>query len=141
MPRKGGEFCWVGSRKGPLSCQCEPLHLLKREILLTPVSKSFTSPTAGPYSYSMNIPKNCSHGLALASCTHSDIDRTQFWLFPPYGIGVLLLLLLLLRHFSRVRLCVTPETAAHQALPFLGFSRQEHWSGFPLPSPMHESEQ
>ena len=30
--------------------------------------------------------------------------------------------------------------AAHQALPSLGFSRQERWSGFPFPSPMHESE-
>ena len=30
--------------------------------------------------------------------------------------------------------------AAHQALPSLGFSRQEHWSGLPFPSPMHESE-
>ena len=49
-------------------------------------------------------------------------------------------LLLPLTHFSRVRLCVTPETAAHQAPPSLGFSRQEHWSGLPLPSPMHESE-
>ena len=41
---------------------------------------------------------------------------------------------------SRVRLCATPETAAHQAPPSLGFSRQEHWSGLPFPSPMHESE-
>ena len=31
------------------------------------------------------------------------------------------------------------ETAAHQAFPFLGFSRQEHWSGLPFPSPIHES--
>ena len=38
-------------------------------------------------------------------------------------------LLLLLSHFSHVRLCVTPETAAHQAPLSLGFSRQEHWSG------------
>ncbi|XP_060989961.1 leukemia NUP98 fusion partner 1 isoform X1 [Dama dama] len=30
--------------------------------------------------------------------------------------------------------------AAHQAPPSLGFSGQEHWSGLPLPSPMHESE-
>ena len=51
------------------------------------------------------------------------------------------MLLLLLSHFSRVQLCVTPETAAHQAPPSLGFSRQEHWSGLPFPSPMHESEQ
>ena len=48
--------------------------------------------------------------------------------------------LLLLSCFSRVQLCVTPETAAHQASPSLGFSRQEHWSGLPFPSPMHESE-
>ena len=34
----------------------------------------------------------------------------------------------------------TAETAAHQAPPSLGFSRQEHWSGLPFPSPMHESE-
>ena len=51
-----------------------------------------------------------------------------------------LLLLLLLSHFSRVRLSATPETIAHQAPLSLGFSRQEHWSGLPFPSPMHESE-
>ena len=33
-----------------------------------------------------------------------------------------------------------PEMAAYQASPSLGFSRQEHWSGLPFPSPMHESE-
>jgi len=47
---------------------------------------------------------------------------------------------ILLSHFSRVRLCVTPLTAAHKAPLSLGFSRQEHWSGLPFPSPMHESE-
>ena len=46
------------------------------------------------------------------------------------------MLLLLLSHFSRVRLYVTPWTAAHQAPPSMGFSRQEYWSGLPLPSPM-----
>ena len=50
------------------------------------------------------------------------------------------LLLLLLSSFSRVQLFATPKTAAHQALPSLGFSRQEHWSGLPFPFPMHESE-
>ena len=48
--------------------------------------------------------------------------------------------LLLLSHFSRVRLCATPQTEAHQAPPSLGFSRQEYWSGLPFPCPMHESE-
>ena len=45
-----------------------------------------------------------------------------------------ILLLLLLSCFSRVRLCATPQTAAHQALLSLGFSRQEHWSKLPFPS-------
>ena len=53
---------------------------------------------------------------------------------------ILHLRLLLLSRFSRVRLCATPQTAAHQAPLCLGFSRQEHWSGLPFPSPMHESE-
>ena len=45
------------------------------------------------------------------------------------------LLLLLLSRFSRVQLCATPSTAAHHAPTSLGFSRQEHWSGLPFPSP------
>ena len=47
-------------------------------------------------------------------------------------------LLLLLSRFSRVWLCATPQMAAHQAPPSLGFSRQEHRSGLPFPSLMHE---
>ena len=47
---------------------------------------------------------------------------------------------LLLSHFSHVWLCVNPWTATHQAPLSLGFSRQEHWSGLPFPSPVHESE-
>ena len=54
-----------------------------------------------------------------------------YWMFLE---AALLLLLLLLHCFSRVWLCATPQTAAHQALPSLGLSRQEHWSG-PFPSP------
>ena len=52
----------------------------------------------------------------------------------------LVLLLLLLSRFSRVWLWETPQTASYQAPLSLGFSRQEHWSGLPCPSPMHESE-
>ena len=39
------------------------------------------------------------------------------------------------KSLSRVRLLVTPWTAAYQAPPSMGFSRQEYWSGSPLPSP------
>ena len=42
--------------------------------------------------------------------------------------------------FSCVRVYTTPWTAVHKAPLALGFSRQKHWSGLPLPSPMHESE-
>ena len=49
-----------------------------------------------------------------------------------------LCMLPLLSRFSRIQLCSTLQTAAHQAPPSLGFSRQEHWSGLPFPSPMHE---
>ena len=39
------------------------------------------------------------------------------------------------KSLSRVRLLATPWTVAHQAPPSMGFSRQEYWSGLPLPSP------
>ena len=40
------------------------------------------------------------------------------------------------KSLSRVQLLATPWTAAHQAPPSMGFSRQEYWSGVPLPSPI-----
>ena len=40
-----------------------------------------------------------------------------------------------MKSLSRVQLLATPWTAAHQAPPSMGFSRQEYWSGVPLPSP------
>ena len=43
-------------------------------------------------------------------------------------------MLLLLSHFSHVQLCATQQTRAHQTPPAMGFSRQEYWSGVPLPS-------
>ena len=39
------------------------------------------------------------------------------------------------KSLSRVWLLATPLTAAYQAPPSVGFSRQEYWSGVPLPSP------
>ena len=39
------------------------------------------------------------------------------------------------KSLSRVQLFTTPWTAAYQAPPSMGFSRQEYWSGLPLPSP------
>ena len=52
---------------------------------------------------------------------------------------LLSILLLLLKSFQSCPTLCDP-IAAHQAPLSLGFSRQEHWSGLPFPSPMHESE-
>ena len=43
------------------------------------------------------------------------------------------------KSLSPIRLFVTPWTAAYQAPPSMGFSRQEYWSGVPLPSPFKAS--
>ena len=43
------------------------------------------------------------------------------------------------KSLSHVRLFATPWTAAYLAPPSMGFSRQEHWSGVPLPSPNQHS--
>ena len=45
-----------------------------------------------------------------------------------------------MKPLHRVQLLVTPKTAAYQALPSMGFSRQEYWSGLPLPPPMKYEE-
>ena len=67
------------------------------------------------------------HRLSFQTCC---FKRSQVQM-----VMLLLLLLLLLNCFSRFRLRVTPKTAAHHAPLSPGFSRQEHWSGLPLPSP------
>ena len=63
----------------------------------------------------------------------------QNWRGGPRNVNTelaLQVILLLLSRFSCVRLCATPQTAAHQAPLSLGFSRQ-YWSGLPFPAPMY----
>ena len=62
------------------------------------------------------------------------------WDFPGKNTGVgchflLKCMKMKVKLLSRVRLCATPWTAAYQAPPSMGFSRQEYWNGVPLPSP------
>ena len=66
-------------------------------------------------------------GKSSGSLVEDGLERYEMETWRP--IKRQLSMLLLLSHFSHVRLCVTPEMAAHQAPPSLGFSRQEHWSG------------
>ena len=61
------------------------------------------------------------------------------WDSPGKNTGVrchFLLQCMKVKLLSHVRLLVTPWTTAYQAPPSMGFSRQEHWSGVPLPSLM-----
>ena len=71
--------------------------------------------------------------MALEGIVPSEISQTEK---DKHCVISPTLLLLLLSRFSRVRICATPQTAAHQAPLSMGFSRQEYWSGVPLPSPI-----
>ena len=95
-----------------------------------------------------SVPPHCHQCLSVFIFSHfCRCMLVSHWLYCVFHerkatsvLFVAMLCYAMLSHFSRVRLCVTPQTAAHQASPSLGFSRQEHWSGLPFPSPMHESE-
>ena len=67
-------------------------------------------------------------GLYLSDVPHPKVLINSCLTTPQDMIGSTMLLL---SHFSRVWLCATPA---------LGFSRQEHWSGLPFPSPVHKNE-
>ena len=83
----------------------------------------------------LNILYFCCRIFLLRSGLFSDQTLLPHLPFTPY----IRLLLLLLSCFSHVRLCATPQTAAYQAPPSMGFSRQEYWSGVPLPSPIYQT--
>ena len=72
------------------------------------------------------------HGVAMSQ---TQLINFHFSLSNNNRSSIYMLLLLLLSRLSHVQLCATPQTAAHQAPPSMGFSRREYWSGLPLPSP------
>ena len=82
-----------------------------------------TSPIPSHHPHISNMPR-------LASNWHPLTCLLSLPLCP-----LIISLLLLLSHFSRFWLLATQCTAAYQAPPSMGFSRQEYWSGVPLPSP------
>ena len=93
---------------------------------------SFIGKKKKPSSDLNNIQQTLSLGLVrAATCAETDLKLTTLTSVAAAAKS----LQSCLCDTSVVSLCVTPETAAHQAPPSLGFSRQEHWSGLPLPSP------
>ena len=79
-------------------------------------------------------------GLKIVNFRWNQVSLWQHSILRETSFKICNLLLLLLSRFSHVQFCLTPETAAHQVPLSLGFCRQEHWSGLPFPSPMHERE-
>ena len=74
-------------------------------------------------------------GILICDRYQLDVSSTS----PTPIISIKISLLLLLSRFSRVQLFATPWTAAYQAPPPMGFSRQEYWSRVPSPSPQNIS--
>ena len=76
----------------------------------------------------VELRKTCSSSSTTNTCNRENANYLKGFLITQ-----------LPSRFSRVRLCATSWTADYQASLSMGFSRQEHWSGLPFPSPMHES--
>ena len=117
-------YCWS------LTLSPNSTSILSR--LLSPLIHSHTNSFIF---FSINI---CFTPLKYFLFEYSCFIMCQFLLYSKVNQQYIHILLLL-SHFSHVRLCATPWTAAYQASPSMGFSRQEHWSGLPFPSPVHES--
>ena len=118
----------------------------RTKTTLMAASQSHSIPLSGSH-YSFNRLSHCPPiHLGLPRVIEPIAGQTEmlpFWIqtlkpshHAPMAHTKSFMLLLLLSRFSRVRLCATQQTEAHQAPPSLGFSRQEHWSGLPFPSPI-----
>ena len=80
-----------------------------------------------------------SHFDSVRPHRHQPTRLRRPWDSPGKNTGVgchFLLQCVKVKSLSHVRLLATPWTAAHQTPPSTGFSRQEYWSGVPLPSPL-----
>ena len=68
--------------------------------------------------------------------SHAALFTSPYILAPRFFLGKMELTVLSLQsHFSRAQFFATLWTIALQAPLPMGSSRQEHWSGFPFPSP------
>ena len=94
-------------------------------------------------------PQTLQHAHLLAYSSNSYIaeiiQRRQhcLYLFISFFFCTWVHCSLLLSAAKSLQMCLTlcdPRDGSPPGFPVLGFSRQEHWSGLPFPSPMHESE-
>ena len=108
------------SDPGVYTVETSPISVCIRKIIGLKV-KTGSPILKGPCMVSLTSPRGLTHLTLRSSESNNSLKSCE---------GAML------SHFSRVRLCATLEMAAHQAPPSLGFSRQEHWSGLPFPSPI-----
>ena len=101
-------------------------HSIFKELPFSSVSSNTPSPHIGPYLQIQSaLPANLYPESFYSSIFIAIISGHPFIISHPGYCHSALLLLLLLSRFSHVRLCATPQMAAHQAPLSLGFSRQE----------------
>ena len=115
---------------GPRSCTPLPLLVSGRALKVTMRSKNLIKVLVAQSCPTLCNPMGCSlpgssvHGILQA--------RTLEWAAISFSNACI--------HAKSLQSCLTlcdPIDGNHQAAPSLGFSRQEHWSGLPFPSPMH----
>ena len=122
----------------------ESFPMSRHHVIKTIISYSFSTHKTGNF-VKMIKPCLCCCCCEVASVM-SDYVRPHRrqptrlrrpWDSPGKNTGVgchFLLQCMKVKPISRVRLLGTPWTAAHEAPPSMGFSRQEYWSAWPLPS-------
>ena len=137
---------WVFSRWSQLFTTAQKvLQLLSGAVVPNHVQSSIYLPSIlqSPSFLGHVSTPHLSESSSRLFCLPANLQANCF-VIPPFNVlyycTYYSVLLLLLSRFSRIQLCATPQTASYQAPLSLGFSRQEHWSGLPFPSPMHESE-
>ena len=119
-------------------------HFSRVQLCATPWTAAYQAPPSMGFSRQeywsgVSLPSPgtfiVSSKLQLSVCNYGEFVTIMSSDFISSCFISLIPLLLLLSRFSHVQLCATPWTAAHQSPPSMGFSRQEYWSGVPLPSP------
>ena len=118
-------------------CVCVLSRFSHVQLCATPWTAGSLAPLSMGFSRQDSSPGNRPHpGIKPESLIFLHWQADSLPLVPPgKPLNVWMLLLLLPSRFSRVRLLRTPWTAAYQVPLSMGFSRQECWSGVPLPSP------
>ena len=121
-----------------MQCHTDPMHCLCY-VLYQPVSRLFalsvlpnnTAAKSCQLCPTLSDPMDCSQpGSPIPGILQA---RTLEWVAISFSNAWKWKVKV--KSFSHVRLLATPWTAAYQAPPSMGFSRQEYWSGVPSPSP------